>query len=696
MMEHGYLFLIPLLPLLGAIINGALSMATSNRNQGPNEAFSGTIAVLSVAISFGLTLYLNGTLSFIHTTDPALHQHLWTWFSVAGLDVSFSLYFDHLTSMMLMFITGIGALIHLYSIGYMKGDRGFARFMCYLNLFMFSMIMLVIGDNPLVTFLGWEGVGLCSYLLIGFWHHDHENNDAARKAFITNRVGDLAFLLGIFVLYYAMQQWQSTSTVVFENTGFSFHAISQWAMAAAVHGLGDFAPHIAVATFLIFFGCTAKSAQIPLMTWLPDAMAGPTPVSALIHAATMVTAGVFLVCRMSDVFVLADSTMTLITIVGILTALYAAICAMFQWDIKKVLAYSTVSQLGFMFMAVGVGAFDVALFHVFTHAFFKATLFLGAGSVIHSLHHEQDMRRMGQLDKRMPFTRVAMLFAWWAICGLPLGAGFMSKDLILERLFFFDHTGTFAMVMWILAIIAAGLTAYYMTRLIILTFYSNDRVDHEHLGEVKEAPFIMTLPVVLLGFGSFAAGIAWCDAVLVWFVGFARLVGFGKEVSISGDELDNMRWLPTHLEPALHQAAEGSLYAAGNADEHLGMIIVLALIGVTAAIIGCVVAWVKFRNGLEGDNKEVKPLAGFGKSWTFIFDTCYDMLIVRPIVALSQAIYKFVDQLILANLIKGIGVAVHYIGDGCRGIQRGQLRISMALSLLAVIILFVVVIFGSY
>ena len=695
-MEHSNLYLIPLLPLIGAIINGALSMATSNRSEGPNEGLSGTIAVLCVVISFGLTFYLNGQLSYLHVPDPALQQTLWSWFSVAGLDVNFSLFFDNLSSMMLMFITGIGTLIHLYSIGYMKGDRGFARFMCYLNLFMFSMIMLVLGDNPLVTFLGWEGVGLCSYLLIGFWHQDHENNDAARKAFITNRVGDLAFLLGIFVLYYVMQQWQADSTVVLRNTGFSFTAISEWAMAAGAYGLGEYGAHVGVATFLIFFGCTAKSAQIPLMTWLPDAMAGPTPVSALIHAATMVTAGVFLVCRMSDVFVLSESTMTLITIVGILTALYAAICAVFQWDIKKVLAYSTVSQLGFMFMAVGVGAFDVALFHVFTHAFFKATLFLGAGSVIHSLHHEQDMRRMGKLDKSMPFTRVAMLFAWWAICGLPMGAGFMSKDLILERLFFFDHTGTFAMSMWLLAIVAAGLTAFYMTRLIILTFYSNDRVDHEHVGPVKEAPFIMTLPVTILGLGSLVAGLVWCDAVLVWFLGITRLFGFGGDITITDELLTSMRWLPTHLEPALHRAQEGTIYAAGNHDDHLGIIIILASIGVAVAVIGCVAAWFKFRNGLAGEQKEVKDLQGFGKSWTFIFDTCYDLLIVKPVMIVSQAIFKFVDQLIVSNLVKGIGTAVHYIGDGCRGIQRGHLRISMALSLIAVIILFVVVIFGSY
>ncbi len=701
MQYNAYLFLIPLFPLLGAIINGALALSTSQFQKGPSEKLVGTIAVLSVAMSFGLVLYFAGTMDALFKDsghqlfNPYYTQTLWTWFSAGGIDVNFSFLFDRLSSMMLMFITGIGSLIHLYSIGYMKGDRGFARFMAYMNLFMFSMIMLVLGGNLLVTFLGWEGVGLCSYLLIGFWHHDHLNNDAARKAFITNRVGDLGFLLGTFVLFYAMY------TGAEAGVQFDFHGISQWASALGLGGAtGTPIPEqtsdlICLATFLLFFACTAKSAQIPLLTWLPDAMAGPTPVSALIHAATMVTAGVFLVCRMSDLFVLSPTTMTIITIVGILTALYAAICAVFQWDIKKVLAYSTVSQLGFMFMAVGIGAFDVALFHVFTHAFFKATLFLGAGSIIHSLHHEQDMRNMGRLQKKMPVTYAAMFIAWWAICGLPLGAGFMSKDLILERLFFFGgDSQTFGIVMWALAIIAASLTAFYMTRLLILTFYGNDRVDHEHVGPVKEAPLVMSLPVVILGCGSLFAGLAWCDSVLIPLM---KLTGETKLVDFEG-----MRWLTVYLQPSLYNGvlASGETTTAyaftDNPLSHAISIVILGFVGVLFAGLGCLLAWFKFRHGLDGDQRKLEDIKGFGKQWTFVFDNIYELIICRPVIFCSKAIYKFFDQLVLGNIIKGIGVSVQYIGDGCRGLQRGHVRISMAISLIGILVLFALVIFGSY
>ena len=340
----------------------------------------------------------------------------------------------------------------------MGSDRGFARFMAYLNLFMFSMIVLIMGSSLPLTFLGWEGVGLCSYLLVGFWHHNHENNDAARKAFITNRVGDVGILLGMFALVALMGDAASLHYVDIANY---FRAETTIQNLAGTGG-------IVLATMFIFWGCTAKSAQIPLFTWLPDAMAGPTPVSALIHAATMVTSGIYLVARLSDVFALAPQTMHVIAIVAAFTALFAAIAALFQNDIKKVLAYSTVSQLGFMFMAVGIGAFDVALFHVFTHAFFKACMFLGSGSVIHALHHEQDMRRMGGLAKMMPITYTAFWFGWYAIIGLPFGAGFMSKDLILERLFFAGGLGQF---IFILALIGAFLTALYMTRLMALTWW---------------------------------------------------------------------------------------------------------------------------------------------------------------------------------------------------------------------------------
>ncbi|HEX3133206.1 MAG TPA: NADH-quinone oxidoreductase subunit L [Planctomycetota bacterium] len=408
------LWLIPFLPLLGAIINGALSLGGARSLNGPSRGFVSLIAVLMPGLAFVITVLAAFKLSSVATAglNNALTQNLWEWISVDVAGFKFSLtaglLFDKLTSMMLLFVTGIGTLIHLYSVGYMWEDRGFARFMAYLNLFMFSMIMLVIGDSLPLTFLGWEGVGMCSYLLIGFWHHNNEYNDAARKAFIVNRIGDLGFLLGAFALFLVMSSNGMGSL--------NYRDIASWFQNPANGKLiTASADLLGASCVLIFLGCTGKSAQIPLVTWLPDAMAGPTPVSALIHAATMVTSGVYLLARMSDVFVHATAPvffglnpLEIVLIVGCLTAAWGAIAGLVQLDIKKALAYSTVSQLGFMFMACGVGAFDVALFHVFTHAFFKAILFLAAGSVIHGLHHEQDMRRIGGLAKLMPIT-----YAWF-------------------------------------------------------------------------------------------------------------------------------------------------------------------------------------------------------------------------------------------------------------------------------------------
>ena len=478
MQSVSYLVLIPLLPLIGAIINGGgLAMAAAQLPGGPNRKLVSMIAVAMPALACVLTIAASQHLADLNDIGEtiagvvpgqlqsvsALQQQLWTWFDIGSIPIQFGLYFDQLTSLMLLFITGIGTLITLYSVGYMANDRGFARFMAYLNLFLFSMTTLVLGDSLVVTFLGWEGVGLCSYLLIGFWHKKDENNAAANKAFIVNRVGDLGVLLGTFALLAVVMQ--------LGGTGFSYHELEHTLHAHPEAG-SLYGWLIGLAAFAIFFGCTAKSAQIPLFTWLPDAMAGPTPVSALIHAATMVTSGIYLCARLNFVFVMSPGTMYLITIVAGATALWAAITALKQWDIKKVLAYSTVSQLGFMFMAVGVGAFDVALYHVVTHAFFKATLFLGAGSVIHAMHHAtkprdgvdfddltRDMRIMGGLRRSMPSTYVAMFFAWWAIIGLPLGSGFMSKDLILERLAFAGTgVGYFVYVLGVLTALLTALT----------------------------------------------------------------------------------------------------------------------------------------------------------------------------------------------------------------------------------------------
>jgi len=407
----------------------------------------------SVAITAVLAWILFFQLLGLGEHDRALHQVLFEWIHVGSFAADFGLWLDPLSAVMLLIITNIGALIHLYSIGYMKGDPGYSRFFCYLNLFIFSMLCLVLGDNLLVLFLGWEGVGLCSYLLIGFWYEDRANAKAGKKAFITNRVGDFGFALGMMLLF-----------VVFGSLD------PQVINGALAKGLptGVEPWMVEAAALLLFVGACGKSAQIPLYIWLPDAMAGPTPVSALIHAATMVTAGVYMIARLNGLFFHAEFASEVVLYIGAATALLAATIGLVQNDIKKVLAYSTVSQLGFMFVAMGAGAYAIGVFHLMTHAFFKACLFLGSGSVIMAMHHEQDMRFYGGLKKFMPVTHATFLAASLAIAGFPLMAGFMSKDEILWWAFASERGSTVA---WALVVLAAFCTAFYMFRIMWMTFW---------------------------------------------------------------------------------------------------------------------------------------------------------------------------------------------------------------------------------
>src|SRR3989440_8890043 len=412
-------------PLVGAAINWFIGRRVRR------ESFIGTVACLSVGVSTVVAFYL----AFMH--DGALRaevpagvapvvDHLWTWLNVGGFQANFGLMLDHLSGLMILVVTGVGFLIHVYSIGYMQDDPGFYRFFAYLNLFMFSMLTLILADNLLLMFVGWEGVGLCSYLLIGYYVDRKEAGDAAKKAFIANRIGDWGVVLGIMLVFFI------TGSISFFGDGNALSAIA--AKVPETFAFKTlFAGGITSAAILLFIGATGKSAQIPLFVWLPDAMAGPTPVSALIHAATMVTAGVYMVVRCSAIYTHAPTAMFIIAIIGAATALFAATIGIAQNDIKKVLAYSTISQLGYMMLACGVGAFVAAIFHVMTHAFFKALLFLGSGSVIHGMHHEQDMRRMGGLKKYMPLTWLTMCAGWLAICGVPIFAGFFSKDEILWK-----------------------------------------------------------------------------------------------------------------------------------------------------------------------------------------------------------------------------------------------------------------------
>ncbi|MFH1680651.1 MAG: NADH-quinone oxidoreductase subunit L [Candidatus Eisenbacteria bacterium] len=479
---------IVLLPLLGAAWNGFFGRGIQARF---GEKAIAAVGCATVAASFLLALH---AVLFLRAGGGAAADRIYTWFQAGDLRVPITLLVDPLSAVMALVVTGVSAVIHLYSIGYMRGDRGFYRYFSFLNLFVFSMLVLVLGDNLLLLFVGWEGVGLCSYLLIGFWFTDREKAIAGMKAFLVNRIGDFGFLVGIIALW-----WHLAKHGLF--------SLNFYAMAQGIHALqGDTifgAPALVFIGIALFVGAAGKSAQIPLYVWLPDAMAGPTPVSALIHAATMVTAGVYMIARMSFLYSLAPDALAVVAVVGAATAVFAATIGFAQTDIKKVLAYSTVSQLGYMMIGVGVGAFAAGIFHLMTHAFFKACLFLSAGSVIHALRGEQDLRKMGGLKGKMPVTFLAMLLATLAIAGIPGFSGFFSKDEILWSAFAGPH-GHWAL--WLCGAVGAGMTAFYMFRLIFLAFFRECRADEETKRHIHESPRVMTAPLVILAFLSVVGG----------------------------------------------------------------------------------------------------------------------------------------------------------------------------------------------
>lgn len=497
MTENNLLSLIIFAPLAGAVINWLIGGYLKNKPY--SETFSGIVACGTIAISTIVAFMIAFGIGTPHAgvlTDggpPVVGDHIWTWMNVGGFRADFALGMDRLSGIYALFVTFVGLLIHIFATGYMHGDKGFYRFFAYLNLFMFSMLTLVLADNFLLMFVGWEGVGLCSYLLIGYYLKKDEAREAAKKAFVMNRIGDWGVLIGIFLIF------TLTGTISFYDKSVDGTQIAsalgifaQMAQEPFAWG-AIFAGGITSVAVLLFIGATGKSAQIPLFTWLPDAMAGPTPVSALIHAATMVTAGVYMVVRCNAIFQNAPTAMFIVAIIGAATAIFAATIGLAQNDIKKVLAYSTVSQLGYMFLACGVGAFIAAIFHVMTHAFFKALLFLGSGSVIHGMHHEQDMRKMGNLRKYMPVTFISMMMGWLAICGIPIWAGFFSKDEILYKTFAAPNLPEpWNYVLWIVGLVTAVLTAVYMTRMMWMTFFGTERFHDalpgdEHAGEASYA-----------------------------------------------------------------------------------------------------------------------------------------------------------------------------------------------------------------
>jgi NADH-quinone oxidoreductase subunit L len=556
------IWLIPLLPAFGAAM--MFFFGKKLRKETVSAICVGTIAVAFVMSCGAVWQYTN----YAHGTGQPFQTTLYTWLGSGDGHMAFprafdgaasefkaeaGFFLDPLSAIWLLFVTGVGLLIHIYSTGYMAHEGGYYRFFGYLNLFMFSMLTLILANNYVLMFVGWEGVGLCSYLLIGFYFHRHSATTAGNKAFIVNRIGDAGFLLGMF-------------TIVWYFGSLKFSEVN--ALARSGHfQIGD--PVLTAAALLLFVGACGKSAQIPLYVWLPDAMEGPTPVSALIHAATMVTAGVYMVARSNAIFVLAPTAMLVVAIIGALTALFAASIGLVQNDIKRVLAYSTVSQLGYMFLALGVGAFAAGVFHVFTHAFFKALLFLGAGSVIHAMSGEQDMRNMGDLRKRIPITHITMLIATLAIAGIPGFAGFFSKDEILWQAW--RSEGGAYRILWYLGFATALMTAFYMFRLMYLTFYSPSRMSHEAEHHVHESPKSMTVPLVVLAFFAIFAGwLGWPHSIggLDRFSKFLEPV-FSKEAQV------------------FHEEVPGQLAAGEKEEEHSGpWEYILMSLSVAAAIAG--------------------------------------------------------------------------------------------------------------
>ncbi|MGM9983950.1 NADH dehydrogenase subunit L [Fibrobacter intestinalis] len=644
------LWLIPLFPLAGTIVLALIAVASSDSKKGPDEGLVGFLGVLFPLLAFVAT----GLLAWNMPQD-GIHQTLGSWIDTPLLSVHFGLLFDGLSRTMLLFITGIATLIILYSTGYMHKDRGFARFFAYMNLFLFSMVVLVLSDSLVLTFLGWEGVGLCSYLLIGFWNKDLNNCKAANKAFLVNRVGDVGFLLGMAIL------------VTIGGSAFLNYAdLTAWLVNPAFRDvLIANLPLLTVAGLLFFWACTAKSAQIPLLTWLPDAMAGPTPVSALIHAATMVTAGVYLVARLSPLFVRLPYVLTIIAIVGMLTAFWAAIAGLLQNDIKKVLAYSTISQLGYMFMAAGAAAFDVSIFHVFTHAFFKATLFLGAGAVMHALAGEQDMRKMGGLLKKTPITAMTMLFAYLAIIGFPGFSGFFSKDLILERLFAFNPS--LGPVLYTIGLITAVITAVYMTRLMVLVFLGKYRGDLPE-SHIHEAPLSMTFPMVVLSIGSAFSGYAW-------------------NVFVSG-----ANWFERWLAPVV-DGAQKFAAAVRPEMEMEPSVLVFAILGTIAAVAGAFVGYEIFTRKRIPELKKNATTVPEGKAgcWTFFFDFIHNAFITA-----FEAAAWFVDAIIdkFIQILQWMICSIALIlGDGIRNLQVRKIRLQVGFSIAGMVLIAIAVYF---
>lgn len=625
------IWLVPLLPLIGFLINGLGQKSLPKSVVG---IMGSGVVLASFLISCGLFADVYAARSA--GEEASFYFKAFDWISVGNFELAFSFLLDPLSAIMLLIVTGIGFLIHLYSYSYMYSDAGFGKFFAYLNLFIFFMLLLVLGSNYLIMFIGWEGVGLCSYLLIGFWYKNSSYSSAAKKAFVMNRIGDLGFLIAVFGII----------------ATFGSLEFSQVLPAASKLPMGD--AGLLLITMMLFVAATGKSAQLPLFTWLPDAMAGPTPVSALIHAATMVTAGIYMIARSNIMFTLSPVTMEVIAIVGVATALLAAFIAITQNDIKKVLAYSTVSQLGYMFLGLGVGAFTGAFFHVLTHAFFKALLFLGAGSVIHAMSNEQDMRMMGGLKKNLPTTYITMLIGTIAIAGIPPLSGFFSKDEILAHAFFSSP------VFWVLGFIGALCTAFYMFRLLFMTFFGEFRGTADQKSHLHESPWQMTVPLIVL----------------------AVLAAVGGLLNVPS-ALGGGHWLGEFLSPVF---ATSDMLAQPFELSHTTEYILMAISSI-GAIAMAFFAYNKYAKGSspvteDSADKGALYKLSYGK---FYIDEFYNAIVVKPLDSASRVLYRQVDRLGIDKLVNGVGDFFLLAGRGIRQIQTGHVGFYIFLMVLGVI-----------
>ncbi len=661
-----YVWLIPLFPLIGVVINGLFGKKIKN------EMIIGGIASLAVFGSFLVSCGILVQLLGMPGEERHFEKTIFTWIQSGTFKADVGFLIDPLSCVMLMVVTGAGFLIHLYSIGYMHGEEGFYRYFTYLNLFVFSMLLLVTGNNLLLMFVGWEGVGLCSYLLIGYYFHKKSAGDAGKKAFVMNRVGDFGFLLGLFTLFWYMGSTHNVWTI-------NFRELASHADMLPVGGV------VTAITLFFFIGATGKSAQIPLYTWLPDAMEGPTPVSALIHAATMVTAGVYMIARMNFIYIKSPTTLLVIACVGAATALFAATIGTAQNDIKRVLAYSTVSQLGYMFLAMGVGAFGAGVFHLMTHAFFKACLFLGSGSVIHAMHHAlhhehsdadpQDMRNMGGLRKKMPITFWTFLIATIAIAGIPGFAGFFSKDEILWQAFSNPHHGEMNIVLWLAGACAAGLTAFYMFRLVFMTFFGKTRLSDKAYHHLHESPFVIVFPLIVL-------------AALSMFGGY---LGVPKVLSefFTGGAFPN--YLEHFLDPVFAYSTNFMAHS-GHGEGHHSVALEWGLMGgsVLIACGGIAFAWALYiaYPAIPGRIVATFPVLHRAVYNKWYVDEIYDFMIVNPCKAFSNFLWKGFDVVIVDGVVNGVAAVVRGLSGLLRHVQTGLVHnyaFSMALGVVVIV-----------